>query len=134
MSDSRKKISKAIYSQPNLLVERRDYGEKRKNKTARMEFRCTQEEKKYLQSKAKLAAPDVTVSEFLRRLVIKGETENEILAASIVKKLVRELDWEMSKIGTNINQIAKMCNMKNYVSKSDLEELRKEIQELNFLF
>ena len=40
----------------------------------------------------------------------------------------------MSKIGTNINQIAKMCNMKNYVSKSDLEELRKEIQELNFLF
>ena len=59
---------------------------KRKNKTARMEFRCTQEEKKYLQSKAKLAAPDVTVSEFLRRLVIKGETENEILAASIVKK------------------------------------------------
>ncbi len=107
---------------------------KGKNKTARMEFRCTQEEKKYLQSKAKLAAPDVTVSEFLRRLVIKGETENEILAASIVKKLVRELDWEMSKIGTNINQIAKMCNMKNYVSKSDLEELRKEIQELNFLF
>lgn len=115
-------------------MERRDYGEKRKKQDSKNGIPMHAGRKKYLQSKAKLAAPDVTVSEFLRRLVIKGETENEILAASIVKKLVRELDWEMSKIGTNINQIAKMCNMKNYVSKSDLEELRKEIQELNFLF
>lgn len=44
-----------------------------------------------------------------------------------------DLDWELSKIGTNINQIAKICNTQKYVEPSELEKLDQEIDEIKLL-
>lgn len=38
--------------------------------------------------------------------------------------------YELNKIGTNINQIAKFCNSNNQIYKSDIDELKSEMNKV----
>lgn len=51
----------------------------------------------------------------------------------IVKKdyaLLRQIFHELGKIGTNVNQLAKIANTYNDIRAADLAEIRKEIDAI----
>lgn len=102
-------------------------------KDEKLEFRCTKEEKKKIMAALQSENFSGTLSDFLRQRIVDEKSENEIFLQETLKKISHDLDWELSKIGTNINQIAKICNTQNFVETSDLQNLNREIQEMKNL-
>ena len=87
-----------------------------------VKFRATTEDKHQIEQNAKQL--NLTVSEYLRKMGLHGfafKYDNGVLL-DIVK--------EMNRIGTNINQIAKVCNESKSVSTSSLQELQIQHSEL----
>ncbi len=42
-----------------------------------------------------------------------------------------ELNYEVHKIGVNINQVVRSCNSKNFVSKEDYRKLTRYLEQIN---
>lgn len=83
-------------------------------------FRITKEEKKELTQAA--TRYQVSKSEYIRMMVF---AEDKKFFDPEISQALRDMNWEINKIGTNINQIVRACNTKKYVSKVDLSELKK---------
>ena len=90
-----------------------------KTRTTEMHLRLTPEEKETLTEKAKLAR--LSREEFCRR----------ILNGAIVKEApsvdVRQLLWQMRRIGGNLNQLLARANTVGFI---DTVQLKKELTEL----
>ena len=90
-----------------------------KTRTTEMHLRLTPEEKETLTEKAKLAR--LSREEFCRR----------ILNGAIVKEApsvdVRQLLWQMRRIGGNLNQLLARANTVGFI---DTIQLKKELAEL----
>lgn len=78
---------------------------KKTNRTARLNLRVSPELKVQLEEKA--IAEGVTLNEFCLRILENKETANALVAKA---KAYKESANLFSKIGININQLARHCN------------------------
>lgn len=72
----------------------------------------------------KVADSHLDRSKYLRKVAL-GET-----IINIDMKRLDGVIYELNKIGTNINQIAKFCNSNNQIYKSDIQELQNEMNKV----
>ena len=63
-------------------------------------------------------------SDFLRQLIIYGN------AYKIDYKELSDMNYRLEKIGNNINQIARRMNSQNHIYRSDVEEVKKSLEEI----
>jgi len=92
-------------------------------KDRRVTIRLTQDEYDKLSQQAK--ALDITLSQLLRKKL--GNRE------SFTTKCDKELLYEINRIGNNLNQIAKHCNINKSVDKlvlKSLVEIERKINEI----
>ncbi|MBR6695976.1 MAG: MobC family plasmid mobilization relaxosome protein [Oscillospiraceae bacterium] len=61
---------------------------------------------------------------YVRRMAVHGEIKKYDM------KIVNDFRLELIRIGTNINQIAKMVNSTNSVYAKDFENMKNEFSEL----
>ncbi|MBC1371781.1 MobC family plasmid mobilization relaxosome protein [Listeria booriae] len=94
-----------------------------RNRNIDLKFRVTEEEKTFIEMKMKEAG--ITNREaYLRKMVIDG--------AIIVSNYdeTKKLTLELNKIGTNINQIARVANTDNRISKADIKNIEEMMQKV----
>ncbi|MDU4019405.1 plasmid mobilization protein [Peptoniphilus harei] len=94
---------------------------KRKNQ---LKIYLTDEEKKVFEKKMKLANCK-TMSHFLRKCVL----EKEIYVVDL--EPFRNLQWLLSNVTNNINQIAKRVNSTGIIYKEDINDMKKEIEHFS---
>ncbi|EGP8400190.1 MobC family plasmid mobilization relaxosome protein, partial [Listeria monocytogenes] len=85
--------------------------------------RVTEEEKAFIEMKMKEAG--ITNREaYLRKMAIDG--------AIIVSNYdeTKKLTLELNKIGTNINQIARIANTDNKISKDNIKKIEEMMQKV----
>lgn len=93
---------------------------RKRNKLIR--FFVNEAEKELIDKKIEQSHLDT--SKYLRKVAL-GEP--------IVNIDISKLDgviYELNKIGTNINQIAKFCNSNNQIYKSDIDELKNKMNRV----
>lgn len=95
------------------------------NKTVLVSFRLNNEEREALQKKAD--ERKLELSSYIREKIF---TPDKRLPVEI-EALLKDLKYNDIKIGTNINQVAKVCNSKQYASKEDYKKLMELHEELN---
>ena len=83
----------------------------------------TDEEKEIFEKKMKLANCK-TMSHFLRKCVL----EKEIYIVDL--EPFRDLQWLLSNVTNNINQIAKATNTTGVIYKKDIDYMRQKIEKL----
>lgn len=92
-----------------------------KNKTARVYFRVTEDEKKLISERAKAAG--MSISKYILTI---SERKRLINPEPIVRLLI-----EINRIGNNINQIARVANSERSVSKNQIEAVERQMEYLN---
>ena len=93
---------------------------KRKNQ---LKIYLTDEEKEIFEKKMRLANCK-TMSHFLRKCVL----EKEIYIVDL--EPFRDLQWLLSNVTNNINQIAKATNTTGVIYKKDIDYMREKIEKL----
>ena len=83
----------------------------------------TDEEKEIFEKKMRLANCK-TMSNFLRKCVL----EKEIYIVDL--EPFRNLQWLLSNVTNNINQIAKATNTTGVIYKKDIDYMREKIEKL----
>ena len=91
-----------------------------RKRNIQLSIRLTEEEKNLFLQKMHLTSSK-SMSHFIRKCVL----EKEIFEIDCTPFL--ELAWEISKVGTNVNQIAKKSNKANKIELEDIEKIKKEI-------
>jgi len=86
-------------------------------------LRLNDDEYRILQEKCKLSKHR-NISDYLRQQIV------EDIIYYIDYKYLRKYNYQLGKIGTNINQIAKKANQTNSIYQSDIENLKKEMESL----
>lgn len=90
----------------------------------RLYVMVTEEEKEAV--KQKMNKPGMTnLGEFVRLAL----TVNPIV--SVDMKGLNRLLYELNKIGTNINQIAKVANTSKNIYQSDIDEIKDYLRKIN---
>ena len=84
----------------------------------------TDEEKEVFEKKMRLANCK-TMSHFLRKCVL----EKEIYVVDL--EPFRNLQWLLSNVTNNINQIAKRVNSTGIIYKEDINDMKKEIEHFS---
>lgn len=86
-------------------------------------IRVSEEELEFAKQKAKYL--NMKLSEMIRKLIV----DNNIVVCDTVN--IQELSYEINKIGTNINQIAKHVNEKGgQYDRQDIDSLILEFENL----
>ena len=96
---------------------------KKINKTTNIILRVTEEDKKYIKEQAALA--NMNVSQFILTTAYNTKI--------VVNNNIPELLLGMTRIGTNINQIAHLCNSQKSVNNNLLDSVLKKQKELEKL-
>lgn len=97
-------------------------------KTKKISFRITEEQYEKLLKDAKAAGiRNNNVSEYIRR-----QAEAAGLEDLKRREHIKEIQYQIRKIGVNVNQIVRRNNSRLYF-KSDKEELIKDLQEIRRL-
>lgn len=95
-------------------------GEKFRLRESQLNIRLTDYEKGLIMEQFKASGKNS-----LREFIVESVTNGYII--NVDYKEIRELAYEINKIGNNINQIAHKVNISNQVYKSDMEELQEDI-------
>ena len=66
-------------------------------------------------------------SAYIRKMCLDGVIINTDL------KILKDLSYEINKIGTNINQITKQLNEMQNICKEDVESLKKMLKSINLI-
>ena len=91
-----------------------------------MSIRVAERERREVEEKA--AATGMTPSAYIRTMALEsGDVDMTIHDDR--QKLMHEL----SAIGNNINQIARMANTNVFISKSDVQEVKEQLQQIQRL-
>ena len=85
---------------------------------------CWLNEKEYEHLKKQAGASGLTVSALIRKLIMGQEIRQRPPAE------MPELLRQMSAIGNNINQIAKVANSSKFVRQEDIKEIQKMQSDL----
>lgn len=94
-----------------------------RNRNIDLKFRVTEEEKTFIEMKMKEGG--ITNREaYLRKMAIDG--------AIIVSNYdeTKKLTLELNKIGMNINQIARVANTDNRISKDNIKKIEEMMQKV----
>lgn len=95
----------------------------KENKTEQLLIRITPTEKKNIQAKA--ATAHMSVSGY----IVKLSEDKKIVVAEKIPQLL----YEFAKIGTNINQVAKIANTQKFVNNELLATVDEKMDELKTL-
>lgn len=95
----------------------------KENKTEQLLIRITPTEKKNIQAKASTA--HMSVSGY----IVKLSEDKKIVVAEKIPQLL----YEFAKIGTNINQVAKIANTQKFVNNELLATVDEKMDELKTL-
>ena len=107
---------------PQKISEKEKYMDNRKRNN-QLKIYLTDEEKEIFEKKMKLANCK-TMSHFLRKCVL----EKEIYIVDL--EPFRDLQWLLSNVTNNINQIAKAINTTGVIYKKDIDYMREKIEKL----
>lgn len=91
-------------------------------KTRQVNFRLSPEQERMLRTKSFNLG--ITTSEFLR-----GAIEGFVPNVKYNKEIL-QLNFELRKIGVNINQIAKVANQTGYINSNMLFNYKKNLDEV----
>ena len=103
---------------PQKISVKEKYMDNRKRKN-QLKIYLTDEEKEIFEKKMKLANCK-TMSHFLRKCVL----EKEIYIVDL--EPFRDLQWLLSNVTNNINQIAKATNTTGIIYKKDIDYMREK--------
>ena len=69
---------------------------------------------------------DMSKSEFIRQIIVYGRlTENVKSVDNATLEVVRKMNYEINRIGNNINQLTYKVNANNYSTLNDIEQLKE---------
>ncbi len=88
-----------------------------------MILRLTPEEREFIHHKMKLSGLS-NFSLFIRTMLIRGEVKNVDLTH------YRALAKEVSRIGTNINQVVKTVNASGQCYPREIAEIQKRVEDI----
>ncbi len=86
-------------------------------------LRLSDDEFRILDGKTRLSGMH-SRSAFIRQLIIEG------IVYDVDYSYLRENNYQLGRIGNNINQIAHRVNTTGNIYKSDIDQLKKEMQEI----
>lgn len=66
-------------------------------------------------------------SVYIRKMCLDG------IIVNVDLKILKELSYEINKVGVNINQIAKQVNEMQNISKQEIEDLKSMLKSINLL-
>ncbi|HAC0715856.1 TPA_asm: plasmid mobilization relaxosome protein MobC [Listeria monocytogenes] len=94
-----------------------------RNRNIDIKFRVTEEEKAFIEMKMKEAGI-MNREAYLRKMAIDG--------AIIVSNYneTKKLTLELNKIGTNINQMARIANTHKNISQDDIQKIKEMINNI----
>ena len=78
----------------------------------------------------------LTLSDFCRAKLVKKREIKKVVASKEFVLLVRKLDYELNKVGVNLNQVSKRINS-NYISQltdGDRQVFKQILEELRDCF
>ena len=77
-----------------------------------------------------------TISDFCRAKLIKKREVRKIEVSEEFVRITKKLDYELNKIGVNLNQVSKNINAQHVyqLTPSDRETFKKVLQELRNCF
>ena len=91
-----------------------------------MSIRVSERERREIEEKA--AATGMTLSAYIRTMALDGGNVDTTSHEDRQK-----LMYELSTIGNNINQIARMANTNVFISKSDVQEVNEQLKQIQRL-
>lgn len=91
-----------------------------------MSIRVSERERRGIEEKA--AATGMTPSAYIRTMALEGGNV-DMTSHEDRQKLM----YELSTIGNNINQIARMANTNVFISKSDVQEVNEQLKQIQRL-
>ena len=96
---------------------------KNRERNCLLKFYVFEEEKEFILKKMEVCKIN-NMSAYLRKVAIDGKIEIHDYS------WVRELNYNLNKIGVNINQIAKRVNETGSVYKSDMNDICNKMNEI----
>lgn len=90
------------------------------------QFRCTQKEADWIAECA--AKLNMKESTYMRYRLRKGQ---KIRMPPEVQNLLKELKYYDIKIGTNINQVVRSCNSKQFITQVDYQHLVEYLVQID---
>lgn len=96
---------------------------KNRERNCLLKFYVFEEEKEFILKKMEVCKIN-NMSAYLRKVAIDGKIEINDYS------WVRELNYNLNKIGVNINQIAKRVNETGSVYKSDMNDICNKMNEI----
>ena len=91
-----------------------------------MSIRVSERERREIEEKA--MATGMTPSAYIRTMALDGGNV-DMTSHEDRQKLM----YELSTIGNNINQIARMANTNVFISKSDVQEVNEQLKQIQRL-
>ena len=96
---------------------------KNRERRCKLEFYVFEEEKEFILKKMEVCKIN-NMSAYLRKVAIDGKIEINDYSWG------RELNYNLNKIGVNINQIAKRVNETGSVYKSDMNDINNKMDDI----
>ena len=100
-------------------------GKKDKNRTIRFTVRVNEKEAKWLKEAA--WREKRSVADYIRSRAISNELPR--IPAS-VEELLKELNYQINKVGININQLVRNYHINGYQTSYEKKKLEEDLQEL----
>ena len=130
----RKSLRMNSFESNNQSEEKNEEGKKVKrvkkdkdeNRDTFIKIRVTKSEKEQIRRNAKES--NFTMSDYSRKLILKKKIAKPKYSredALMISNSLRETKKELNKIGSNINQIAKLANTNSSLSDEDLNNLAR---------
>ena len=96
---------------------------KQRKRNCLLKFYVSEEEKAFIFKKMKIAKIK-NLSAYLRKAAIDEKIEIHDYSE------LKEINYNLRKIGVNINQIAKRINETNSIYQSDMEDIQRKVNEV----
>jgi len=97
----------------------------KEKRTEKMTFRCTENERKIIEEKAELANYS-HIGEYIRRQLINGNV------LQLKDEWYDDIIRQVSGMANNLNQIARHINETKTIYSSDISDMRKTLNGLQF--
>ena len=99
-----------------------------KNRFRKRQIKFWAVDEEYEILKRKSTESNLTMSAYLRTLLLFGTVKGSIVNFS--KEDSKNIIYELNRIGNSVNQIAYRVNSNSLVREDDVIELREQVQEL----
>ena len=91
-----------------------------------MSIRVSERERRHIEEKA--MATGLATSAYIRTMALDGGNVD-----TTIHEDRQKLMHELSAIGNNINQIARMANTNLFISKSDVQDVKEQLRQIQRL-